>query len=302
MLAIIIPFYKLTFFEATLQSLANQTDKRFKVYIGDDASPEDCSSLLKQFDGAFDFIYHRFNDNLGGASLIQQWERCIALSKNEEWLMILGDDDVLGDNVVENWYQEYSRFNKLTNVVRFASQLMNEVGAVISNVYLHPQWELASDSFYRKFKRISRSSLSEYIFTRESYTRFGFKEYPLAWNSDDTAWLEFSNGLPIYSINSTIISVRISKLNISGTNENDLYKNKSQIKFYKFLFNTEFRRFESKQQVELMKAFVKELVKFKSLTFLGLAFIIFVCLRFYNPEYVYMGKKLIFKKIKKIFK
>jgi hypothetical protein len=40
MLAIIIPYYKLCFFEENLQSLAAQTDKRFKVYIGDDASPE----------------------------------------------------------------------------------------------------------------------------------------------------------------------------------------------------------------------------------------------------------------------
>ena len=51
MLVIIIPFYKLTFFEATLQSLASQTDMRFKVYIGDDASPEDCRRLLQQFEG-----------------------------------------------------------------------------------------------------------------------------------------------------------------------------------------------------------------------------------------------------------
>ena len=43
MLAIIIPYFKLLFFEETLQSLAIQTDKRFKVYIGDDASPEDPS-------------------------------------------------------------------------------------------------------------------------------------------------------------------------------------------------------------------------------------------------------------------
>ena len=46
MLAIIIPFYKLTFFEENLHSLAIQTDKRFKVYIGDDSSPYDCSILL----------------------------------------------------------------------------------------------------------------------------------------------------------------------------------------------------------------------------------------------------------------
>ena len=105
MLAIIIPFFKPTFFEATLQSLANQTDKRFKVYIGDDASPEDCYALLQKFEGQFDFIYHRFETNLGGISLTQQWERCIALSGDEEWLMILGDDDVLGENVVEEFYK-----------------------------------------------------------------------------------------------------------------------------------------------------------------------------------------------------
>lgn len=36
MLAIVIPNYKITFFEATSQSLANRTEKRFKVYFGDD--------------------------------------------------------------------------------------------------------------------------------------------------------------------------------------------------------------------------------------------------------------------------
>jgi len=56
MLAIVIPYYKLTFFEATLQSLADQTDKRFKVYIGDDASPENPSRLLERYQGKFDFL------------------------------------------------------------------------------------------------------------------------------------------------------------------------------------------------------------------------------------------------------
>ena len=48
MLAIIIPYFKLTFFEETLKSLASQTSKRFKVYIGDDASPEGPSNWLEK--------------------------------------------------------------------------------------------------------------------------------------------------------------------------------------------------------------------------------------------------------------
>ena len=83
MLAIVIPYYKLTFFDATLASLAAQTCHDFKVYIGDDASQEKPSALLEKYKEQFDFIYHRFDENLGGTSLTKQWERCIALSGNE---------------------------------------------------------------------------------------------------------------------------------------------------------------------------------------------------------------------------
>ena len=95
MLAIVIPYYKHTFFEATLQSLANQTDKRFKVYIGDDASPENPSSLLEQYKESINFKYKRFNNNIGGISLVKQWERCMTMVQEEEWIIILCDDDIL---------------------------------------------------------------------------------------------------------------------------------------------------------------------------------------------------------------
>lgn len=36
MLTIIIPYFKRTFFEATLESFANQTRQQLKMYIGDD--------------------------------------------------------------------------------------------------------------------------------------------------------------------------------------------------------------------------------------------------------------------------
>jgi hypothetical protein len=50
-------------FEATLQSLVNQTDQRFHVYIGDDASPENPLPLLEKY-RQNDFSYYRFEENL----------------------------------------------------------------------------------------------------------------------------------------------------------------------------------------------------------------------------------------------
>ena len=126
MLAIVIPYYKISFFEATLESLADQTDKRFKVYIGNDDSPEDPTQLLDTFQGNFEFVYHKFEENLGSISLVKQWDRCINLTLDEEWYMILGDDDALDETVVASWYKNYEHFNLKSNLVRFASKLIFE--------------------------------------------------------------------------------------------------------------------------------------------------------------------------------
>jgi hypothetical protein len=50
-------------------------------------------------------VYHRFEQNLGGISLVQQWERCIALSGRRTVDNDFGDDDVLGKNVVKSFYE-----------------------------------------------------------------------------------------------------------------------------------------------------------------------------------------------------
>ena len=221
MLAIVIPYYKRTFFEATLQSLANQTNKQFRVYIGNDASPENPDVLLEIYKNKFDFEYHKFEENLGSKSLVQQWNRCIDLTENETWIMILGDDDVLEQNVIATFYENLNEINtNKINVVRFATKIINEITETISDSFQHPKFETATDSWFRKFNVKTRSSLSEHIFSRKSYSKFGFIEFPLAWHSDDYAWLDFCDNKPIYSINEINVFVRISEDSISGKIDN----------------------------------------------------------------------------------
>lgn len=254
MLAIIIPFYKLAFFEATLESLANQTDKRFTVYIGDDSSPENPALLLEKFKGQFNFNYHRFESNLGSISLTQQWDRCIALSNKEEWLMILGDDDYLDSTVIASWYKNYAAFNEKTNIVRFASKVVLQETNSISDIFINPVWESAADSFERIFKGLTRSSLSEYIFKKSSYDEFGFKDYPLAWCSDYKAILDFSAGKLIYSINESVVFFRISSINISGQ-ENSVLKKETNIQFFKEVIIHHLNLFSKKQKLDLLMAY-----------------------------------------------
>ncbi|NIX64659.1 glycosyltransferase family 2 protein [Gaetbulibacter sp. S0825] len=261
MIAIVIPYYKIIYFEDTLKSLANQTSKKFHVYIGDDASPEAPSKLLDKYKGQFDFSYHRFDENLGGKSLTKQWERCIDLTKDEMWIMILGDDDYLEETVFESWYENYDAFASKTNLVRFATKMVNEKDDTISEVYQHPVWEIATDAYLRKFNYSTRSSLSEYIFKKASYVKYGFYNYPLAWNSDDHAWLEFSDGKPIYTINKSLIYFRLSNSNISGKEDNVLKKSVSQNKFYKFLINQKLRFYNNEDRIRILRRYESHIFK-----------------------------------------
>ncbi|MCB4234494.1 glycosyltransferase [Kaistella anthropi] len=119
MLTVVIPYFKISYFEETLKSLANQTDQRFKVFIGDDASPECPAELLRKYQGAFSFSYRRYSENLGGKNLTKQWERCLE-NVQSEWFMILGDDDYLSENAVEEFYKNIQESNsQVPRVLRF---------------------------------------------------------------------------------------------------------------------------------------------------------------------------------------
>lgn len=283
MLAIIIPYYKLTFFDATLQSLANQTDKRFKVYIGDDASPEGPITLLENFKGQIEFIYYRFEINLGGISLAKQWERCIDMIEDEEWIMILGDDDYLDKNVIKTWYEHFDIFNNKSKVIRFSQQIIYQEFNKMEKIVINPKWESAKNSYFRKYSGLSSSSLSEYIFLKESYVKYGFVDYPLGWNSDDNAWLDFSDGLPIYSINESIVNVRISSINISGKKDNMEYKNASKVKFYKNIISKNKYCYNKNQILAIIIGLESEIKKVRPLYFIEWLYLLKLYLIYFHP-------------------
>ena len=235
MLAIIIPYYKLTYFEATLKSLANQSDKRFKVFVGDDASPEDCTPLIAKYKPQFDLEYHRFETNFGGSNLTQQWKRCIELKGDEEWLMILGDDDMLESNVVQTFHDHYCYFNSKSKVIRFATKVLNQIENKSSDLYTNPICEKGYEYLNRKLNGLTRGSLSEFVFKSNDLIKTGFTDYCSAFFSDDRMVLDLSNNNYIYSINESVVIIRIFPESISGKASYN-YENLSKARFEFYLY------------------------------------------------------------------
>ena len=266
MLAIVIPYYRFRFFRETLESLAKQSNKNFHVYIGNDASPEDPIRIIASYSKFLKIDYRKFEHNLGSNSLTRQWERCISFVGDEEWIMVLGDDDKLESTVVESFYSRYSSFCRESNLVRFASQTINSTGDAISPIFYHPEFEDAEQSQFKRMLGFTRSSLSEYVFRKSTYLRKGFRDLPLAWHSDDLAWLDFSANKPIFTINDCTIYVRNSDHNISGKIDNFDLKDQATLKFYKILITEKSALYSNQQMGVILKRYEELLFKRKELS------------------------------------
>lgn len=253
MLAIVIPFYKAKFFDATLKSLSAQTDKRFKIYIGDDGSPDDITKMLDNYREHFCFEYKRFEENLGKKALPRQWERCVKMTAGEEWIVLLGDDDVLGDGVVAAFYKNISLKANAINSIRYASCTIDENGVQTSKIFFNPTIESAIDFFFKK----QRSSLSEYVFKVSKINEVGFKNFELGWCSDILAVLEFSDFGAVYSINEALVNVRISSQSISGNQDNHKLKFKAAFRFLYYLIANKKAHFSDFQQKKILEEMSK---------------------------------------------
>ena len=262
MLAIVIPFYKLNFFEKTLFSLSSQTNKNFSVYIGNDASPDDPLPVINTFKKDLQIEYRRFDKNFGGFSLTSHWNRCINLTGGEEWLMILGDDDYLSSSCIQNFYDRLEEIKgDNIKVVRFATQEINDEGEFISAPFVHPDVQEYEEVFLGKFFGNSRSSLSEYIFAKQQFEKFGFRDLPLAWHTDDLAVLEFSEFGKIYTINESLVFFRLSNFNISRHSYLTKEKEIASYQFYTIIVNEFLNKFSIESSQKILKRF--ELLTYK---------------------------------------
>lgn len=217
-LAIVIPFYKASFFEETLQSIANQTNKDFILYIGDDASPDSITNLLKKYEINISIVYKRFDNNLGKTSLIKHWTRCIELTNHEKWLWLFGDDDVMPSDAVDRFYENLQKYPN-EDLFRFNLQIVDANGKIIHSATTNPDRETCLSFINRRLNFQLNTTVVEYIFSRKAFNdNNGFVDFPLGWFSDDVTWLNLAKEKGILSIHGLPVSWRYSGKNISSLN------------------------------------------------------------------------------------
>lgn len=227
LLAIIVPAYKSAFLREALASILCQTDGRFRIYVGDDASPEPVGEIVQSFGlGADKLVYQRFTENLGGTSLVRQWERCIRLS-DEPWVWLFSDDDVMEPGCVAAFYRELEIADETFDLCRFNNRTlwMDGVKSSLVENPPHPPNETGADFLMARLRDERTSTAQELIFSRAAWERSGIPDFPLAWASDDAFITMMGVRRPIRTIAGPRIHWRVSEQNITrlkNTQTNEL--------------------------------------------------------------------------------
>ncbi|WP_343611804.1 glycosyltransferase family A protein [Chryseobacterium oranimense] len=238
-LAIVIPYYKIDFFEETIKSVAAQTNKNFVLYIGNDASPNDPISIIEKYLQPESYFYFSYKDNLGGKNLALQWERILENVK-EEWFQILGDDDMISENFVEEFYNNIPNANERNiNVLKFLFHWINKDSSTYKIHDYNTEFIKAEEILQKKYFAEIDSSLSENVFRTSMYKKYRFEKIPLAWGSDELAILSFSGTTSVLFVKGAIVSIRIFPNSISGSKEKsrekshayNIYREKLIIKY-----------------------------------------------------------------------
>lgn len=217
-LAIVVPAFRARYLREALDSLARQTSQNFRVYVFDDASPDDLRAVFDAsgLAGGTHAEFRRFDQNLGGTSLVAQWNRCVRATRDEPWVWLFSDDDVAGERCVEQFDRVLAAGELAGNVCRFNTAIIDEGGAVVALTPPHPPLESAEHFAYHRLSLQRRSYAPEYVFRRAAFNAHGgFVDFPFALGSDDASWITFAGEEPIVTLPTARVMWRESGTNTS---------------------------------------------------------------------------------------
>lgn len=229
-LAIVIPAFKKKFFDKTLKSFRGQTCKDFTIYIGDDASTENLEEIVREYRSYIHIVYHKFESNLGSADLVAHWERCIDLIRDEQWIWLFSDDDVVSPDCVDGFFETIKTYNGdsiFNKVFRFN---LNITDKDLNSIHKYETPTIFSVEYFLENYFISHEFTNravEFIFSRSLYNEKGkFVNFPLAWGSDLATFLNLGQQGGFITIIRGEVFWRSSGDNISGSIDHSYETNK----------------------------------------------------------------------------
>lgn len=209
----VLPAYKASFLKRAIDSIINQTYTDFELIIVNDASPEDIDSIIKSYSDPR-IRYYINKKNIGGTSLVEQWNYCVRMC-NTDYFILASDDDEYDSMYLMEMDKLVLKFPEV-NVFRPRVRYIDENNNTLWIDGYLKEFCSGIDFLDAWTKGWIGGGIPFYLFKRQAmFDIGGFAKYPMAWHSDDATILRMSkNG--IVSTTDILFSFRTSGINISS--------------------------------------------------------------------------------------
>lgn len=217
----LLPAFKPDFLEEALRSIKSQTLKDFKVLVSDDCSPHDLKSIYDKVCGDnARFTYRRNEVNMGSKNLVSHWNLLVDMC-DTEYFILASDDDVYEPTFLEEIDKLAQKYPKV-DLIRARVKLINEQGHLLAKDAIYDEKLSDIEFISQLYGNHYIKCIANFVFkTKKLQVINGFKDFPLAWNSDSATVIEMSrNGM--VNTDQILFSFRNSTVNISyGRNDKE---------------------------------------------------------------------------------
>lgn len=257
-LMVVIPFYKVNFFEALLSSLSAQSSSEFEVFVGNDASDDEAVNLCEKYMAKLDIRYHKFDKRLGHEDLAGQWNRCIHFAGSAEWIWVVPDDDVPSLNCIEEIRAATVVADEVAaNVIHIPCLTIDRMGESLGERCDFAPVMDSGEFYLGQLKGLASGlTLANTVYRRSAFDKAGgFMSLPKAWGSDHATTLAVASGGPVVTVPSAWLGFRMSGENISSDNSDGIEKLGARLEFARWLGANTPEWYGAEVSKELMKWF-----------------------------------------------
>ncbi len=184
--SITIPVYKAVFFRECLESILSQTFEDYEVIVLNDCSPENIEDIVEDFRAQKNgqkIRYYENKKNVGAVDVVDNWNKLLSLA-NGEYIICLGDDDMLSKNCLEEYNLLMDKHPNL-DVYHARTMMIDEYLEFCDLQEERPEWQSVYSLIWHYTFKEGVQFVGDFLYrTSALRENGGFYKLPLAWCSD----------------------------------------------------------------------------------------------------------------------
>lgn len=213
LVSFILPAYKARWLSQAIRSIVSQTYTDIELVIINDCSPENIEEIVLSFSDTR-IRYYKNERNIGGKSLVKQWEHCIEFARGI-YTVIAADDDFYYPEFTEECVRLALQYSD-SDLIRVRTEEIDEENKLLGVEGCFPTYMSQLEYVFRYREGSAFICMGNFLFRAETLKQKGFVDFPAALGSDIATTVLMAERGVICS-NRILFSFRQSTVHISGS-------------------------------------------------------------------------------------